>query len=84
MKLVWTPLAWESYLYWQLNDKSTLKRINLLIKEIQRNPFTGIGKPKPLKFELIGKWSRRVNEEQRLVYEVKKDQLIIFQCRYHY
>ena len=84
MKLIWTPLAWESYLYWQTNDKKNLKRINSLIKEILRDPFEGIGKPEPLKFELVGKWSRRIDEEHRLVYEVKKDELIIFQCRYHY
>jgi toxin YoeB len=84
MILSWTELAWENYLYWQANDKSMLKRINQLIKDIERNPFRGIGKPEPLKFEFAGKWSRRINEEHRLVYQVRDKELIIFQCRYHY
>lgn len=84
MKLTWTDLAWESYLYWQAYDKAVLKKINSLIKDIQRTPFEGIGKPEPLKFDLVGKWSRRINDEHRLVYEVKEKELIIFQCRYHY
>ncbi len=85
MILSWTELAWDSYLYWQVTDKQLLKRINELIKAIQRDPFQGIGKPEPLKFEFVGKWSRRINEEHRLVYEVKHErELIIFQCRYHY
>jgi toxin YoeB len=84
MKITWTNLAWESYLYWQVYDKVILKKINALTKDIQRTPFEGIGKPEPLKFDLAGKWSRRVNDEHRLVYEVKNNELIIFQCRYHY
>jgi toxin YoeB len=80
----WTELSWESYLYWQSTDKKIVKRINELIKDIKRNPFDGIGKPEPLKFDLVGKWSRRINDEHRLVYEVKNGELIIFQCRYHY
>ena len=84
MIVAWTELAWESYLYWQANDKKMLKRINELISVISRDPFHGIGKPEPLKFELAGKWSRRINEEHRLVYQVKNPELIIFQCRYHY
>lgn len=84
MKLTWTDLAWESYLYWQTYDKAMLKKINALIKDVQKTPFQGIGKPEPLKFDLAGKWSRRINEEHRLVYEVKDNELIIFQCRYHY
>lgn len=84
MILSWTDLAWDSYLYWQANDKKILGRINALIKDIKRSPFMGIGKPEPLKFELAGKWSRRINDEHRLVYQVKNSELIIFQCRYHY
>lgn len=84
MRLIWTDLAWEGYLYWQSNDKVILKKINELIKDIQRNPFHGVGKPEALKFDLAGKWSRRINAEHRLVYEVKNGELIIFQCRYHY
>ncbi len=84
MKLIWTIQALEDYLYWQTNDKSMLKKINSLIKETQRTPFEGIGKPEPLRFEFAGKWSRRINAEHRLVYEFKNDDLIIFQCRYHY
>lgn len=84
MKLIWTEAAWDDYLYWQVTDKSLLKKINTLIKTIQRTPFEGIGKPEPLRFELAGKWSRRINDEHRLVYEIDNGQLIIFQCRYHY
>lgn len=84
MIIAWTELAWESCLYWQANDKKILKRINELIKDICREPFYGVGKPEPLKFELSGKWSRRINEEHRLVYQVKNSELIILQCRYHY
>ncbi len=85
MKLItWTEIAWEGYLYWQMNDKSKLKKVNELIKDILRNPFQGIGKPEPLKFDLVGKWSRRIDSEHRLVYEIKDGELIIFHCRYHY
>mgnify|MGYP002624733155 CR=1 FL=1 len=84
MKLSWTYLAWEDYIYWQTNDKKTLKRINTLIKSIQRTPFEGIGKPEHLRFDLAGKWSRRISEQHRLVYEVKTNSMIIYQCRYHY
>ena len=76
--------AWQDYLYWQLTDKSILKRINLLIKDIRRNPFNGPGKPEPLKHQLTGFWSRRINDEHRLVYTFVDDDLIIVQCRYHY
>jgi toxin YoeB len=82
--LVWTHIAWEDYLFWQKHDKKILSKINTLIKDIQRNAFQGIGKPEPLKFDLSGKWSRKINSEHRLVYEVKDGQTIIFQCRYHY
>jgi toxin YoeB len=84
MIICWTELAWESYLYWQANDKQVLKKINALVKDIQREPFQGIGKPEPLKFELAGKWSRRINAEHRLVYQVNGNELIILQCQYHY
>jgi len=84
MKLIWTESAWEDYLYWQANNKKVLQRINTLIKTIMREPFTGIGKPEPLKFELTGKWSRRINDEHRLVYQINQHELILFQCRYHY
>lgn len=88
MNLAWTEHAWEEYLYWQATEKKILERINALIKDIKRSPFDGIGKPEPLKFELAGKWSRRINDEHRLVYEVngknKTQILIIYQCKYHY
>lgn len=80
----WTDGAWDDYLYWQQTDKQLLKRINLLIKEIQREPFAGIGKPEPLRFGLTGYWSRRINDEHRLVYSVDETGLVILQCRYHY
>ena len=91
MNLVWTEYGWEDYLYWQTTDKKILHRINTLIKDMKRSSFSGIGKPEPLKFELSGKWSRRINDEHRLVYEVKENKensmkkyFIIYQCRYHY
>ncbi len=84
MRLVFSTLAWENYLYWQQTDKATLKRINKLIKDIQRSPFEGIGKPEPLKHNLSGYWSRRITQEHRLVYKVVNDDLLIAQCRYHY
>lgn len=84
MNITWTRLAWESYLYWQITDKKTLRRINELIKDIKRNPFDGIGKPEPLKHEFSGKGSRRINQEHRLVYQVVESEIIIFQCQYHY
>lgn len=84
MNISWTNLAWDDYVYWQKNDKAILKRINTLINAILRSPFEGIGKPEPLRFELTGKWSRRIDEEHRLVYEIKQKELIILQCRYHY
>ncbi|MFZ9847541.1 MAG: Txe/YoeB family addiction module toxin [Flavobacteriales bacterium] len=80
----WTPHAWEDYLYWQGQDKKTVKRINELIKDINRDPFQGIGKPEPLKFEFNGCWSRRIDDTNRLVYQVADQKIIILQCRYHY
>jgi toxin YoeB len=76
--------AWQDYLYWQATDKQILKRINTLIKDIQRNPFIGIGKPEPLKHQFAGFWSRRINDEYRLVYAFIESELVIIQCRYHY
>ena len=76
--------AWDDYLYWQQQDKKILKKINRLIKEIQREPFEGIGEPEPLKYNWSGYWSRRITIEHRLVYKVTEDILLIAQCRYHY
>lgn len=84
MELVWQTYAWEDYLYWQQTDKKTLSRINDLIKDALRHPFSGIGKPEALKGDYSGCWSRRINEEHRLVYKVKENRLHILQCRYHY
>ena len=81
---MWMSGAWEDYLYWQHQDKKTLQRINILIKETMRQPFTGIGKPEPLKSNLSGWWSRRITQEHRLVYRVEKESLVILQCRFHY
>ncbi|ABY69844.1 Txe/YoeB family addiction module toxin [Actinobacillus pleuropneumoniae] len=84
MKLTFSSNAWEDYLYWQKTDKIILKRINSLIKDIQRQPFEGIGKLEPLKFNLSGFWSRRINEEHRLIYSVEDEAILIVACRYHY
>ncbi len=84
MKLTSSSKAWDNYLYWQKTDKAMVKRINALIKDIQRNPFDGIGKPEPLKHGLSGYWSRRINDEHRIVYKVAEDNLLIAQLRYHY
>ncbi|EPF12966.1 MULTISPECIES: Txe/YoeB family addiction module toxin [Cedecea] len=84
MILCWHRQAWEDYLWFQASDKRRVKRINDLIKDIKRTPFQGLGKPEPLKFNWAGFWSRRVDEEHRLVYTVKEDRLIIVACRYHY
>lgn len=84
MKLVFSENAWEDYLYWLKTDKKTLDRINKLIKETNRKPFEGIGKPEPLKHSLTGYWSRRINEEDRMVYKVTDNALLIAQLRYHY
>ena len=84
MRLLWTQEAWEDYLYWQQNDKKILKKINALIKDIQRTPFEGLGKPEPLRFELRGCWSRRIDSEHRLVYEVEDETVKIIAVRFHY
>ena len=84
MNLTWAKKAWEDYFYWQQTDKKTLKRINTLIKDIVREPFSGLGDPEPLKHNWSGYWSRRVDREHRLVYKVTDEAIIIVQCRYHY
>ena len=84
MKLIFAEAAWEDYLYWQAQDKRMLKRINELIRATQRDPFSGIGKPEPLKHALAGFWSRRLTDEHRMVYKVEGDALLIAQLRYHY
>jgi toxin YoeB len=84
VKLIFAEKAWEDYLYWQQTDKKTLNRINALIKHIKRDPFDGIGKPEPLKHALAGYWSRRTNDEHRIVYKIHEDSLLVAQLRYHY
>jgi len=84
MNLTFTDEAWEEYLYWQSTDKRMLKKINSLIKDTKREPFSGIGKPEPLKHEFSGYWSRRISEEHRLVYEVYNNAIVVVSCRYHY
>ncbi|WP_353570956.1 Txe/YoeB family addiction module toxin [Candidatus Albibeggiatoa sp. nov. BB20] len=84
MKIFFTEDAWEEYIYWQQTDKKILKKINELIKSIQREPYIGIGKPEPLKHQLSGCWSRRISNEHRLIYEIVDDQIKIIGCRYHY
>jgi toxin YoeB len=84
MRILFTEEAWEEYLYWQQMDKKILKRVNELIRAIQKEPFVGIGKPEPLKYQLSGCWSRRINEEHRLVYDIIEDSVRIISCRYHY
>ncbi len=82
--LAWTHEAWSDYVYWQGQDRKTLKRINRLIADTQRNPFEGIGKPEPLKENLSGFWSRRIDGTNRLVYVIDNQRLTIISCRYHY
>ena len=82
--LVFTPNAWADYVYWQTQDKKTLKRINALVEATAREPFTGIGKPEALRGDLTGYWSRRINDVNRLVYQVTDGELQIIACRYHY
>ena len=83
-QLTWTPAAWETYLYWQMQDRKTLKRINKLIEATLREPFEGIGKPEALKENLYGFYSRRIDDTNRLVYAVSDSHLTIISCRYHY
>ena len=84
MRLLWHEKAWEDYLYWQMQDKKTLKRINLLLQDMQRNTFEGIGEPEPLRGNLSGWWSRRIDGVNRIVYREKDGAIVIAQCRGHY
>ena len=84
MKLIFSEQAWDDYLYWQKTDKKLLERINTLVKDVSRSPFAGIGKPEPLKNALSGYWSRRINDEHRIVYKVADGSMLIAQLRYHY
>jgi len=84
MRLIFSSKAWDDYLYWQVTDKKVIKRINLLIKDIKRSPYDGIGKPEPLKHGLAGYWSRRINDEHRIVYKYQSNEILIAQLRYHY
>jgi toxin YoeB len=84
MRITFTGSAWQDYLWLLENNRPLLKRVNQLIRDITRSPFEGIGKPEPLKGQLSGKWSRRINQEHRLVYEIKSGDLIVIACRYHY
>jgi toxin YoeB len=84
VRLVFTPHGWEDYQHWVQTDRATLKRINRLIEDVLRDPFTGIGKPEQLRHALAGAWSRRITEEHRLVYVVDGDDVVIVQARYHY
>jgi toxin YoeB len=84
MRITFSTNAWDDYVSWQGEDKRMLKKINDLIKDIKSNPFDGIGKPEPLKFDLSGYWSRRIDREHRLIYKVVDDDLLIYSCRYHY
>ena len=84
MPIRFSDQAWEDCLFWQATDKATLKRLNALLRDVQRSPFDGIGKPEPLKHALAGYWSRRIDAEHRLVYAVDRDDSIVAQCRYQY
>ena len=83
MKYIFVDESWEDYLYWQKTDKRILKRINELLKDISRTPFSGKGKPEPLKYKYKGYWSRRIDQEHRLIYQVKNDEIRIAKCRFH-
>ena len=84
MKFIFSSNAWEDYLYWQQTDGKMIKRINALIKDISRSPFDGIGKPEPLRHALAGYWSRRIDDEHRIIYKIENENLLIAQLRYHY
>ncbi len=84
MRITFSEIAWEDYVSWQTEDKKMLKKINELIKAIKTNPFDGIGKPEPLKYDFAGFWSRRIDREHRLVYQIQDKNLLIYSCRYHY
>ncbi len=84
MRIVFSKNAWEDYISWQTEDKKNLKKINELIKDIMRTPYEGIGKPEPLKYDLAGFWSRRIDLEHRLVYQIQDNEILIYSCRFHY
>ena len=84
MRITFSKNSWEDYISWQREDKKLLKKINQLIKEIQRTPFEGIGNPEPLKYDLAGFWSRRIDREHRLVYQVFENEILIYSCKFHY
>jgi len=84
VRIIFTKNSWEDYISWQSEDKKMLKKINVLIKDIQRTPFEGKGKPEPLKYDLAGFWSRRIDREHRLVYQVNKNEILVYSCRFHY
>lgn len=84
MRIIFSKNAWEDYLSWQTEDKKVLKKINTLVKDIQRTPFEGIGKPEPLKFDLQGLWSRRIDLDNRLVYGIDGDDILVYACKFHY
>jgi len=84
VKIIFTKNSWEDYISWQSEDKKMLKKINELLKDIQRTPFEGKGKPEPLKYDLAGFWSRRIDREHRLVYQVSKNEILVYSCRFHY
>jgi toxin YoeB len=84
MEVVFLDDAWEQYMYWQTEDRKTLRKVNMLINEIKRTPFEGTGKPEPLKHDLQGYWSRRIDSQNRLIYRIHNDQLKILACRFHY
>jgi toxin YoeB len=84
MKKVFADQAWEDYLYWKIQDRNIIKRINALVKDAELSPYEGIGKPEALKHSLAGYWSRRINDEHRMVYKVENDSLLLAQLRYHY
>ena len=84
MKYIFVDESWEDYLYWQQTDIKMMRRINELLKDISRTPYSGLGKPEPLKFKYKGFWSRRINEEHRLIYQFRDDSILIVKCRFHY
>jgi toxin YoeB len=84
MRILWDERGWEDYLWWQMQDKKTLRKINSLIKDMQRSPYEGIGKPEPLSGNLSGWWSRRIDDDNRIVYKVMEDNLVIANCKSHY
>jgi len=84
MTITFSENAWDDYLYWQKVDKKIVKKINKLIKEIQRTPFEGLGRPEKLRYDLAGYWSRRIDQEHRLVYQIVNNQILVYSCRFHY